>query len=370
YYRTRLLLLGRELLKQKNKVIPIVIGQAIQPQQLKDYSAQQLVSYLKMRTYLLSSQLDKNEQNQKEDRIEQTIIAPIDKKLLSNELSQLPAKQHLLDYKTFSVYYGYYEQLPNVIKEIGRLREVTFRKLKEGSGLACDTDEYDKTYTQLFIWDNREREIIGAYRFGESERLMENDSIQNMYLTNIFHFSQEFINQNFPALEMGRSFIIEKHQRSFYGLFLLWRGIGEFLLAHPYYRTLYGTVSLSLTYSQLSLELMEQVLITPTNKVQAKYPMQSKLIPEVVSYLNQNTLSISELSILIKSIEKDHKDLPVLVKQYAKLGAVFHKIALDKNFLNTPGLLLTVNMEKVPLPQLNSYLNQRGNEYLNYQEGF
>jgi len=370
YYRLKLIMLFREMLKHKGQPIKLNVGHILTSKLLGKFDdVTSLNDYLRLQTYLL----DPNQkQTWPEDNVIEfsPIMEPADKHQLKLEIDDLPETQHLVDYKSFSVYYGKQDQMPLVVKEITRLREVVFRQYNEGSGQACDTDIFDASYLHLFIYNNADGEIIGAYRMGQSDVLLENGDINNLYLAKMFNFSTEFINQQRPCLEMGRSFLVPEHQKSFYGLFLLWRGIGEFVVRHPQYRTLYGTVSLSKLYSPMSVHCINQLSLTPSDKVTAKVPFEHAAHPELTEYfVEQKGLATqSMLSKLVMGIESDNKDIPILMKHYQKMGARFYCIGIDKSFNDTPGLLLSVDLPKAPDKSLNQYLAQGKDSYLQYNQ--
>jgi putative hemolysin len=183
----------------------------------------------------------------------------------------------------------------------------------------------------------------------------------------MFNFSASFINQQQACMEMGRSFIVKAHQHSFYGLLLLWKGIGAFVCQNPQYRILYGTVSLSKLYDPRSVTLINKIMVTDTQAVQPKIAFENSLHPELASFLNTHVLNIEQLSVLVKGLEQDAKDIPVLLKQYHKLGAVFHCLGIDGNFNTTPGLLLSVDLPKAPDKLLKLYLGAGKEDYLAYQ---
>ncbi|MEI8617247.1 GNAT family N-acetyltransferase [Pseudoalteromonas sp. B193] len=201
------------------------------------------------------------------------IMQEVDKTKMANELANLPSEQHLVDFKGYSVYYGYQEQIPNCVTEITRLREITFRTLNEGSGEPCDTDKFDATYMHLFIFDHKNEEIIGAYRIGQTDLLQKNSDVSALYLSQMFNFEPSFINQQQPCLEMGRSFIVQKHQGSYHGLLLLFKGIGAFMAQNPRYRTLYGTVSLSKLYDPRSVAIIDHAMVNNKQGVSANTPL-------------------------------------------------------------------------------------------------
>jgi len=184
----------------------------------------------------------------------------------------------------------------------------------------------------------------------------------------MFNFQPDFINQQQPCLEMGRSFIVEAHQNSFHGLLLLWKGIGAFVCKNPRYRTLYGTVSLSKLYDPRSVALINDIMVTDSNGVQAKAEFKGKLHPEVKNYIEAGSEDITQLSALVKGIETDKKDIPVLLKKYHKLGAKFHCTGIDLNFNQTPGLLLSVDFPQAPDKLLKIYLGDGKDEYLQYHK--
>jgi putative hemolysin len=207
-------------------------------------------------------------------------------------------------------------------------------------------------------------QIIGAYRMGQTDKLLANGNLDNLYLHRMFNFSPEFINRQQPCLEMGRSFLIPEYQRSFQGLFLLWRGIGAFVCQYPQYRTLYGTVSISKLYDVRSAAIIQQAMVTHTDKVTARAPFEYNLPPEVTDFAKQHELK-EHVAALLKGIESDGKDVPILLKHYNKLGAVFHCLGIDKSFNDTPGLLLSVDLPSAPEKLLKLYMGQR---WLGYKD--
>jgi len=368
YYRFKLLLLFREMLKQRGSTLKIKTGNLIRPKLLSRFKSETaMTEYMRALSY---SQEQKFNTDWPEDQVNQLkpMMAPVDKAKLSSEIQALPKEQHLADYKTFSVFYGYQSQMPNVVKEICRLRELVFRQHNEGSGEPIDTDHFDATYTHLFIYNSKDGDVIGAYRMGQTDKLLQQSGIKGLYLSRMFNFGSDFINQTEPCLEMGRSFIVPEHQRSFYGLFLLWRGIGEFVVRHPQYRTLYGTVSISKLYDTKSVKCIEQLALNPSEAVNAKQPFSAPIHPELAEFVENNKDNTNLLSSLVQGIEPDNKDVPILMKQYEKMNARFYCIGIDVNFNHTPGLLLSVNLPSAPEKALNQYLADGKESYLKFQK--
>lgn len=366
YYRFRLIMLPGEMMKMKGKTVHLYSGRILHQEQLKG-SSREITDYLRMQTYLLDPEyIFEREVESRQSKLPD-IIPAVPFKLIKNELLALPAKQHLVDFKNYSIYYGYYEQLKNTVREITRLREITFRDIEEGSGSDRDTDQFDKTYTQLFIVNNEREEIIGAYRMGQIDRLLKDGDRMGIYLSKMFNFKGDFYSIIKTGVEMGRSFLIKSEQKSAYGFFLLWRGIGEFLVRNPKYRYLYGTVSLSNIYDPRSIALMYRVLVGEKNLVEPVTDIDIQIHPEVEEYLTKKKPNMKELDMLIKSIETDGKGLPVLVRQYAKLGAQFVSIGSDIEFRRTPGMLLIVNTGEASAKTIQRYFLEGTNAYLNYK---
>ncbi len=253
------------------------------------------------------------------------------------------------------------------MKDIARERERVFRLYDEGSGEPRDGDDFDQTYVQLFVWDNELHSLVGAYRLGRTDCLRAHGA-SSIYLTQMFEFDDQFYDSMPPALELGRSFVVPEHQKSFHSLYLLWRGIGCFLVAHPQYRRLYGTVSLSRQYDDRAVALMCAELIEPLPCLRPRLALPQLLHPEWLSYQKeQGKLDLKTLSACVRGLDADGKDLPILVKQYHKIGAKFHCVAVDPNFNNTPGLLLMVDMDKASPKTISTFLGEDGGAYLAYK---
>lgn len=270
---------------------------------------------------------------------------------LQQEIDQLPGHQRLLAAGSCEVCYVQRHQAPAIIEEIRRLRELTFRDLDEGSGQPADGDAFDDTYTHLFLYDRAQQRITGAYRMGRTDRLMAQRGPEGLYLSRMFEFPDHFINRQYPCLEMGRSFLVTDMQRSYQGLQLLFRGIMAFVIRHPAYRYLYGTVSLSRQYKPLSAALIERFLVETPRHGNAVRPLDRLDYPyseEVDAFVTRWQPGLESLDWFIRRLEDDGKGVPVLLRQYHRLGARFHALGIDPNFASTPGLLLSVDMQRLP----------------------
>lgn len=367
YYRIRMILLGRELLNKRGQTIQLSSGNAVANKEFSSMSNnQELAALLRAQSYAQEASWRSNWPTSVEANLEPLAAEP-DYQVIQEEIAQLPAEQHLVDYKEFSVYFGFRHQMPNVVTEIARQRERVFREHDEGSGEPIDTDDFDDTYTQLFIVNNTDGKIIGAYRMGQTDKLLKKGGMEQLYLSQMFDFGPDFINRNEPCLEMGRSFLVPEYQRSFYGLYLLWRGIGAFVCKFPQYRVLYGTVSLSKLYDKRSIAIIEQALVLPQSAVKPRKNFDFSVHPEIADFAKEYDLT-THLSTFLKGIESDGKDIPILLKHYMKMGAQFHCLGMDPNFAGTPGLLLSVDLTKAPQKQLKQYMSDGLAEYLAHHQ--
>lgn len=364
YFKLRMLLLGRELLNKTGAKIVIKTGSAIEE---KQFDKQLNHADKAMLCRALSYAQDQRWRYQwpADSLIGQLpIIEEIKTEKLVTEVEALPSDQLLLENNDYSVYFGYQSQLPSVVQEIARLREIVFRMHNEGSGQPIDTDEFDATYTHLFIIKNVNHKIVGAYRIGFTDKLTEKQGPAGLYLHKMFNFKPSFANQQGPCMEMGRSFLIPEMQGSYQGLLLLWKGIGRLAAKFPQYRTLYGTVSISKLFDPRSVKLIAQAFVDSKSATQVE-PINSfefdshREIDELAQKVNLR----EQLTAFLTSIEEDGKDIPVLARQYLKMGATFHALGIDKSFNHTPGLLLSVHFPSAPEKLLKLYVGENYKAY-------
>ncbi len=354
WYRFRLLLLARELMKTRGQNIDMVIGRRFDPELFKTLEPAALTDVFRLSCTTLQAPAATGVAESTPAAKQQALMAPVERRTLEDEIAALPSEQRVVATRGFVVGFGSSEQLPSVLAEITRERERTFRLLDEGSGNARDSDEFDANFDQLFCWDETSRSLVGAYRIGRRDHVLDTCG---SYLDNVFAFSPHFFTDRAPALELGRSFVTPEFQRSRHALDLLWRGIGGYLRAHPEYGTLYGTVSLTRQYDPVSIAMICDTLITASDDVTARHALASVLGPEWQRFKQQHDVDLSLLNALVVAREADGKGLPVLLRHYAALRAEFHAVGVDPNFAQTPGLLLSVNLATLPAAKRKRYID-------------
>ena len=199
------------------------------------------------------------------------IIEPVDKKLLIAELTKDKFLRHTNKGKN-EIYVTDAHTSPNVMKEIGRLREWAFRTAGGGTGKACDIDEFDtmpRPCQQLIVWNPEEREIVGGYRFIYGEDIEINGNIPRIATSHMFNFSEKFLRDYLPiTMELGRSFVSLKYQstkagsKSIYSLDNLWDGLGALTVLHPSTKYLFGKVTMYPSYSRQCRDILLYFLHT------------------------------------------------------------------------------------------------------------
>ena len=368
--RLRTMMLPREMLRRQREPVSLRIGHVVPQDRLATFAGiEDITAYLRVRTYLLNpghSAADAaNLQKRRTPRRELPVVdaQPIEK--LRQDIDALPEGSCLLTSGKFDVLISPANQLPHVLQEIGRLREICFRKVGEGTGKATDLDAFDHHYLHLFIWQRETGVIAGAYRMGPTDTITAKYGKAGLYTSTLFRFKQTLLDQINPALELGRSFVHHDHQRSFQPLKLLWNGIGAYCAANPQYRMLFGPVSISAEYSSLSKHLLVAFLtihkylpnlgrlLKPKNPVRLGPPrgFESKQFSTVVR-------DLEEVNSLISDLEADGKSMPVLLRQYLKLNAVLLGFNLDPDFGDVLDGLMLVDMTKMDTNIRRRYLGK------------
>jgi putative hemolysin len=346
--RLRTALLARELIRLRGMRIGLRIGEALHPNELEAIPEPQQTDYLRLITYALGAR----DTAVSTTRALQPLAPAIAARALAADVARLPAQRHLLDSGEFSVYLAPSAELPNVLPEIGRLRELSFRALNEGSGLPRDLDVYDESYQHLFVWHRQQQAIVGAYRFGFSQTILPQAGPEGFYTHSLFDYDRRLFAQLGPSIELGRSFVAPEWQRSFQPLRLLWSGIDRVLRRHPDIRWLFGPVSISPSYTPTG-----RALIAETLRLHHSLPAFGALIkPRTpprnrdIEALRQVTSALADpklLSRLVSRIEHG-PGLPVLLRQYLDLNGRFAGFNVDQAFGGTLDGLVFVEVAGIP----------------------
>ncbi len=369
--RLRTLFLPHELLNKRGRRMEIRIGAPVEGETLKAiHDDEKAIDLLRWNSSLLALR----------DRISSPrmrffpgnwypkhAVAPAeDPTVLLRELQSLPADALLESVGDMRVYALTSRQAPRIVREIGRLRELTFRASGEGTGKARDLDRFDAYYTHLVLWNDERQEIAGAYRICNVQKVLHRYGLRGLYTTTLFRFQPKFFAQVGPALELGRSFVHLDYQRQYAPLLVLWKGIGSYLVRHPETPVLFGAVSISADYSIASREVLTKYLSAHTVDAELLKMLRPKNPPRApAENVNQpemfaRVFSLDDISDWISMFESDGKGVPVLVKHYMKLGGKFLGFNVDAKFSNVLDGLLLVDLREAKPELLARYLGKEG----------
>jgi putative hemolysin len=378
--RLRTAFLLQEFLQQEGKTVEVRVGSVIPPDAIASVAEDRnATEYLRWRTYLLSrrtkpetswpamlrSKIATTIGTKIATKIQEPLAAPADAEILQQEIEQLPADRCLVQNGEFAVYHGTARELPHILHEVGRLRELTFRQVGEGTGKSLDLDRFDDHYWHLILWHRAKRELVGAYRAGSTAEILAQHGLNGLYTTTLFRFDERLFQKLGPALELGRSFVRPEYQRQYAPLLLLWKGIASLVAKHPEIPVLFGAVSISNDYNQASREMIYRFFEKRIQQdelaslVEPRRPFR----PNPLRRLNTSGMSralrdLDELSQPITDVEADGKGLPILLRQYAKIGGKLLGFNVDRKFSNVLDGLVVVDLRQTDPGVLDRYMGR------------
>jgi putative hemolysin len=357
--------LPSELFSRKYKHIRIRIGNQIKKNDQDRFCDNyQFGRYLRAKTYSMASTYEVKRffsYSLKREVKPETIIEPVAKELILKEIQNISHDFILFRLKEYAVYSAPSSEIPNILTEIGRLREITFREVGEGSNQSIDIDEFDLYYHQMFIWDENSEKIVGAYRIGIGHEIMEQFGKRGFYLHSLFRLDDSLAPLLNQSLELGRSFVVKEYQRKPMPLFLLWKGILYFMLKNPENRYLLGPVSISNNYSKISKELIIKFIMANhfdwflAQKIRPRNSYKFKsVIPELNVLMDNMERDINKLDKTIGDVDALNSGLPVLLKKYIKLNARIAGFNVDPLFNNCLDGLIVLDIYDVPIATIES----------------
>ena len=356
--------LPSELLNKKQSSIELRIGNPVSVKdQVEFHDVSRYGRYLRAKTYALGTSLEVRKFFTPVDEHlpeAEEIITSLPVEVLLSEVRSLEKKNLLYETAPFKVFCAPAEAIPNIILEIGRLREETFRLVGEGTNKKIDLDEYDIYYRHLFIWDEEANRIVGAYRLGMGMEIIEEYGIKGFYLYSLYRISEGFRPVMSSAIELGRSFIASDYQKKPLSLYCLWKGILYFLLKHPEYRYLIGPVSISNRFSQFSRSLIIEYIMQhyyDYNYAQYVKP-RNEFVSDTgnvdVEILLEEAKDLGRFDKYIRDVDTEDTGMPVLLKKYLGLNGKIIAFNLDANFNDALDGLLVLDMMNVPSQVLTS----------------
>lgn len=385
------LMLPAEMMNDREKPIRIRIGKPITVKAMDDMETiEELGEFLKRKVYMMKSYYEKRKslaqvinlknlslkfQLLREENIVQNIIDETPKEDLLKDISKIRGTDKMLfSNGNYEIYFTPYEEIPSVMREIGRQRELTFRAVGEGSNLPFDLDEYDKHYHHLFLWDNAAEKLAGAYRMALGKDVMKKFGIKGFYTSSLFEFEQDIHPFFKKVIEMGRAYILEEYQQKPLPLFLLWRGIVHVCLRNPDHKFLMGGVSISNKFSEFSKSLMIEFMrsnyydsavaqyITPRNDFKVKLRDRDKHL-----FLDEMESDLNKLDKIIDDLEPELR-MPVLIKKYIKQNAKVIAFNVDPNFNDAIDGLMYIRISDLPESTIKPVLEEMSEQIRKEQE--
>ncbi|MDE3742451.1 lysophospholipid acyltransferase family protein [Maribacter polysaccharolyticus] len=355
--------LPSEIYSQRNRAIKVRIGQPISIEMQKEQKTlEEFTDLLRRKTYLLSNAYEKERlidqipTSLKIPKAPKKIASAVRTEVIEGEIEKLREKDcRLLQSKNYEVFLATANDMPFILKEIGRQREVTFREIGEGTNNSIDLDKFDAYYRHLFLWDDQDKEIVGAYRMGMGSEIYRNYGIDGFYLQDLFRFEPELYGMMSRSIEMGRAYIIKKYQQKPMPLFLLWKGIVHTTLRHPEHKYLIGGVSISNQFSNFSKSLMIEFMksnywdpyvaqyISPKKEFKVKLKDADK---EFI--FDETKADLNKFDRMINEVEPGNLRLPVLIKKYIKQNAKVVAFNVDPLFNNSVDGLMYIRIADLP----------------------
>ena len=366
--------LPAELLTQRHRSIDIRIGKPIavkdqdNHQSIEDYS-----SFVRRKLYMLSNIFERKSilkrvpraLNRKNNKV-MPIAPAVPPSLLEHEIIALKnSGKSLLVSKDYELFLTSSDLIPNILTEIGRQREITFRAVGEGTNKPLDLDHYDNDYLHLFLWDHKARTLVGSYRLGLGKQLMNAHGISGFYLSELFKFEPEIMYMFNNSIELGRAFVSQTYQQRPMPLFLLWKGIIHATLRYPEYDYLMGSVSISNQFSKFTKSLMIEFMrshyydpylaqyITPKKEFKVKLDDADK---EFV--FDETSADLNKFDKLIDEVEPGALRLPVLIKKYIKQNARVASFNVDPLFNNAIDGLMYIKIKDIPSSTVKPVLEE------------
>ena len=375
------LLLPSEMMHKREKPIRVRLGKPVSVKVLEDHDTiEEMGEFLQKKIQLLKTYYEKRKSLAdrlnipnlrlnfallKEENVIQNIIDETPTQDIVAEIEALSKNDKMLFRNgNYEVFFASYNDIPSIMREIGRQRELTFRKIGEGSNLPFDLDEYDEHYHHLFLWDSQAKKLAGAYRMALGAEVMKKHGIDGFYTSSLFEFDPELRPFFRKVIEMGRAYISSDYQQKPLPLFLLWRGIVHVCLRNPEHKFLMGGVSISDKFSEFSKSLMIEFMrshyydsavaqyIHPKHdfKVKLKERDKNLFFDEVESDLNK-------LDKIIDDLEPEMR-MPVLIKKYIKQNAKVISFNVDPSFNDAIDGLMYIRISELPESTIKPVLEE------------
>jgi len=381
--RLRTAFLLQQFLQQEGRKLEVRVGSEIPGESVASITDdREAIEYLRWRTYLLSKRTrpekswPKAVQSQIAKRMQEPVAPAEPAEMLAAEVNSLASDRCLAQNGDLAVYLAKANEAPRMLQELGRLREATFRQVGEGTGKSRDLDRFDRYYWHVLLWHKNKQELVGAYRAGNTEEILAERGVSGLYTSTCFRYDARVFEKLGSALELGRSFVRPEYQRQYAPLLLLWKGIARLLVTHAQTPVLFGAVSISNDYSKASREMIYRFFEARMQEdelaglIEPRQPFRPRwLRPWDCRAMCHALRDLEELSQPITDVESDGKGLPILLRQYAKIGGKMVGFNVDRKFSNVLDGLVVVDLRKTDAAVLDRYMGREAAERFRQRHG-
>ena len=349
--------LTKDLINKHDQCIKLQIGKPILPAEVEAYEdPKDLAAYLRSRSYALEANISTAAVAEKKETKLEEIDAPSDLSLMLKELDAIREKSFLYSASDYDCYLADYEDIPNLMHEIARLREETFRAIGEGTGKRLDQDEFDLHFKHLILWDNVKQKIAGCYRLGIGSEIIPKFGIKGFYVSSLVNINEAFSERLSHTIELGRSFVSLDYQKEVLPLVLLLRGLSDVVVRYPDINHFIGPVSISSWYPKFYMSMIVKY-VTEKHPVSEELahmatpmtPFHDDFLKVDADVLMKNNMdSIDKFDKFMFRISNGEYRLPTLFKKYLKLNAKFLCFNVDPDFNDTLDSLLFLTFTDFP----------------------
>jgi hypothetical protein len=331
------------------------MGKPILPAEVALYeNPKELAAYLRSRSYALEANIPARIVEKKE--VKHKIDDPTDLSLMLAELEAIREKSFLYSASDYDCYLADYEDIPNLMHEIARLREETFRAIGEGTGKSLDQDEFDKHFKQMILWDKVKQKIAGCYRLGIGSEIIPKFGIRGFYVSTLVNIDESFSDKLSHTIELGRSFVSLDYQKEVLPLMLLLRGLSDVVVRYPEINHFIGPVSISSWYPKFYLSLIARFVSenhSVEDELKGKVTPKTPFVPDYLKVdsdvlLKNNINGVDKFDKFLFRLSNGEYRLPTLYKKYLKLNAKFLCFNVDHDFNDTLDSLLFLTFTDFP----------------------
>ena len=356
--------LPSELLSQKQRIIKVRVGKPISVKDQNQYeSIEDFQEFLRKKTYMLANPFEKKSISisnaasaLKFPKEPKEIVSQGNVLKMIKEVSELRENgDRMMESRNYEVFFASADKIPNVLREIGRLREITFRDVGEGTNKPIDLDDFDQHYHHLFLWDSDTDKLVGAYRMGLGVDIYKKYGIEGFYVQTLFKFEPELYGRMSKTIDIGRAFIVKEYQQKPMPLFFLWKGIVHVTLRYPEHKYLTGGVSISNQFSNFSkslmIEFMKSHYYDPyiAQYIQPKKEYKVKLKDADKEFIFDATQAdLNKFDRVIDELEPGNLRMPVLIKKYIKQNAKLVAFNVDPKFNDAIDGLIFLRISDIP----------------------